>query len=230
MWAVERDDAVHGFQIGRDLLDQRIEIGADEQKLGAGIVDHIGDLRRRQPEIDRHQHDIGFGGAEPQLEEGRRIFRQIGDARLRTHAFGDQAVGDLIGAAVELAECGALAFEMDGDAIWTDPGMMTRDVADGHDVRKALDVEHDNPPQGLCCYPPRLCALGSAATFVGSFRASRKRKSGRHYRSAKSCCRGDGPAALLLVDAGGGETLVGQPVLDDPYVEIGPQLPKFLDR
>ncbi len=217
MRAVERDDAAHGFQIGRDLLDQRIEIGADEQQLGAGIVDHIGDFRRRQPEIDRHQHDIGFGGAEPKIEEGRRVFRQIGDARLRTHAFGDQAVGDLIGAAVELAEGGALAFEMDGDAIRTDPGMMARDVADGHDVGKALDVEHGNPPQGAFLLSPRLCASRFAVSFVGSFRVDRKRKNGRVIAVRKTAAAGVSSAALLLVDAGGGELLLGQPVLDDLY-------------
>ena len=45
--AVERDDAPNRFQIVYHLLDQRIEIGADEQNLGAGIVDHISDLGRR---------------------------------------------------------------------------------------------------------------------------------------------------------------------------------------
>ena len=73
--AVERDDAANRFQIVRHFLDQWIEIGADEQNFGAGVVDHIGDLRRRKPEIDRHQHDIGLGGAEPEIEKRRRILR-----------------------------------------------------------------------------------------------------------------------------------------------------------
>ena len=73
--AIESDDAPDRLQIIGHFLDQRIEIGADEQNIGAGIVDHIGDLWRRKPEIDRHQHDVGLGGAEPQIEEGRRILR-----------------------------------------------------------------------------------------------------------------------------------------------------------
>ena len=36
---------------------------------------------------------------------------------LRPHALGDQAVGDLIGTAVELGEGDALPLEMDGDPI-----------------------------------------------------------------------------------------------------------------
>ena len=51
-----------------------IEIGADEQQFRAGILDDIGHLGRRQPEIDRHQHHIGFGGAEPEFEKSRRVF------------------------------------------------------------------------------------------------------------------------------------------------------------
>ena len=156
MRAVERDDPPHGFQIVRDLLDQRIEIGAHEQDVGAGIVDHISDFRWRQPEIDRHQHDVGLGGAEPKIEEGRRVFREVGDARLRTHAFGDQPVGDLIGAAIEFAEGGAPPFKMNGHAIGTDPGMVARDIADGHDVGKALDFEHGDSPQGRSCCPRAL--------------------------------------------------------------------------
>ena len=57
----------------RHFFDERIEIGADEQHLRAGIRDHVGYFGRCQPEIDRHQHYIGFRGAEPELEEGRHV-------------------------------------------------------------------------------------------------------------------------------------------------------------
>ena len=72
----KRDDRAHGLQLGRDLLDDRIEIRTDEQQLGLRVVHHEGDLRGSKAEIHRHQHRIGFGGAEPELEKRQAIAGQ----------------------------------------------------------------------------------------------------------------------------------------------------------
>ena len=85
------------FRFRRDLLDERIEIGADKQEFRTGILDHKGDLGRREAEVHRHQHHVDLGGAEPELEEGRPVLGKDGDAPLPPDALGDQAVGHLIG-------------------------------------------------------------------------------------------------------------------------------------
>ena len=131
------------FSSLRHLLDDRIEIGADEQHLGAGVLDHVGHLGRRQTEIDRHQDQIGLGGTEPELEESRRVFGQNCDARLRPEALGDQSVCDLIGAAIELAEGEVPSLKMDRHPMRTALGVMARDIPDRGHVRNAIDLEHD---------------------------------------------------------------------------------------
>ena len=72
--AVECDDPANRFQIVRHLFDNGIEIGADKQQFCARVLDNVGHLLRREPEIDRHQHHIGLGGAEPEIEKIRRVF------------------------------------------------------------------------------------------------------------------------------------------------------------
>ena len=131
----------------RHLVDDRIEIGADEQELGPGVLDHIGDLRRRKAEIDRHQHHVGLGGAEPELEEGRPVLGEDRRCALagRTPS-GDQAVGHLVGTAVELAIGGVLPLEMDGYPIGAGSGVVARDVADRQKCRQGF--------RPRACFPP----------------------------------------------------------------------------
>jgi hypothetical protein len=60
----------------------------------------------------------------------------------------------LIGAAIKLAEGGTPPLKMDGDPVRANPGVVAGDITDRNDVRKALDVEHDNPaPKG----PSHFC-------------------------------------------------------------------------
>src|SRR5262245_59387776 len=103
MAAVERDDSAHRFELMRDLLDRAVKILPHEQQLGLRVVDHEGDLGRSETEVDRHEYRIGLGGPEPKLEKRRMVLGQNSDARLRLDAGGDQRVGDLVGAAIEIA-------------------------------------------------------------------------------------------------------------------------------
>ena len=56
-----------------------------------------------QPPVDRDHHGVGLGDAEQQLEEDVAALVEMGDARLRLDAVGDQPVGDAARRAVELA-------------------------------------------------------------------------------------------------------------------------------
>lgn len=146
MLAVERDDRPRMLQVVRDLFDRAVEIGADEQQLGLRVVRHEGDLRRGEPKVDRHQHRIGLGGPEPKLEERRAVLGQDRDARLRSDAGGDQRVGNLVGAPIEIPVGNLSPLEMDGDGLGARHGMATDDVGDR---RHAGNFQHDRSSQIL---------------------------------------------------------------------------------
>src|SRR5205085_879986 len=82
-------------------LSQGLEvIRADKQDFGLGVVDDIGDLGRREPPVDRHQHGIGLGRAKPDLKKTVMVFVEKRDPRFRPDAAGDEPVGDAARAAV----------------------------------------------------------------------------------------------------------------------------------
>ena len=175
MRTVERDDPANRFQLVGDLLDERIEVGTDEQQLSAGVLDHISRLGRRQTEIDRHQHHVGLGRAEPQLEKGRHVLGQNGDACLRPHALGDEAVGDAIGPAVKLAIGEMLPLEMEGDGVGPDFGMMLGDIGNRRNFGDVGNVEHLRPPQNRHRgHSPRCLSRLVVAQMLGIFAAGWK--------------------------------------------------------
>ena len=65
MAAIQRDDAANRLQVALDFFDDRIKIGADEQKLGAGVLDDESRFGRSKAEIDRDQNRVRFCSAEP---------------------------------------------------------------------------------------------------------------------------------------------------------------------
>ena len=145
--AVERDDAAHRLELVRHLLDRRVEIGADEQQLGLGVIDDEGDLGWRQAEIDRHQHDARLGRAEPQFEEGGDVLRQEGDPPRGRDVSGDQALRHLAGPPVEHRISDLFAFEMQRHHLGARCGVAACDVGNGRNRGN-----HASPPCG-CCSP-----------------------------------------------------------------------------
>jgi len=143
-----------GAAVGMAIAERRLAA-----EFGAGIVDHISDLGRRKPEIDRHQHDVGLGGAEPEIEKGRRILRQIGDACLRTQAVRGEAVGHAVGAAVEFTVCGVPPLEVYSHPTGANLGVVARDVSDRQDVGEAFALEHASLPIVSCRRGDLLHAL-----------------------------------------------------------------------
>jgi hypothetical protein len=76
---------------------------------------------------------------------------------LWSHAFGYQAVGDLIGSAIELTKGDAPSLKMDRHAVGSVPGVMARDIADGLNIRRAIDLQHGDPPHFCFVFAAMLC-------------------------------------------------------------------------
>ena len=93
------------------------------------------------------------------------FFDRIGDARLRTYAVCDQAVGDVVGATVELAEGGVLPFEVNGYPIGANLGVVARDVSDRQNVGKAFALEHASLPI-VSCRRDDSCTPWLLSTFL----------------------------------------------------------------
>ncbi|HMJ98808.1 MAG TPA: hypothetical protein VK552_05805, partial [Reyranella sp.] len=94
--AAEGHDLAHRLQLIADLLDHGKVFFAHEQNFGLGIVQDVQHFRRGETPIDRDHHRVGLGSAEQQLEENIAALVEMGHARLRRDAFGDQPVGHLV--------------------------------------------------------------------------------------------------------------------------------------
>ena len=66
--------------------DQFRQFRVDAQHLAAGMVEDVGDFRRRQPGVDGHQDGPGQRHAEVRLQHGRDVGAQEADAVALDHA------------------------------------------------------------------------------------------------------------------------------------------------
>ena len=74
-------------------VEDRNEVGADDEHLGRRVVDDEGDLGRRQPPVDVDAHGVAEGRAVEHLEVLDAVLVEEGDAVLRPDAGGPQAGG-----------------------------------------------------------------------------------------------------------------------------------------
>jgi hypothetical protein len=137
--AAEGHDFSHCLEFAADLLDHREVVLADEQDLGLGVVDDVQHLGRGEPPVDRHDHRVGLGDAEQQLEEEVVRLVEMGDAGLRPDAVGDQRIGDLAGGPVERGVGGGAALVDDGRHVRLAGRVAAHDIGkprdfDGHPV------------------------------------------------------------------------------------------------
>ena len=66
-------------------FEDRGEIGGDERRLRAGVVQHEGVVVAGEPRVDRHRHDARLDGAEEAGVEIRRVVEAEQDALLAPH-------------------------------------------------------------------------------------------------------------------------------------------------
>ena len=62
-----------------DVLQRVLELGVDVEHAGAGVLDDVGHLLGREPEVDRHQHPAVASHPEEGGVEPRAVVRDVGD-------------------------------------------------------------------------------------------------------------------------------------------------------
>ena len=80
------DHRLNAGQLVPHRADQRRQFRVDAQHLATGMVDNVGDFRRRQSGIDAYQNRPGQGHTEVRLQHGRGVGAQEGDAVALDHA------------------------------------------------------------------------------------------------------------------------------------------------
>ena len=111
--------------------DLCVEIVVIHQRAAAGVRKDVGDLRRHQPPVHRHQHGADLGDGEIGFNEFNAVFKQHANAIPRRYALREQRIGNAIGALVELSKTEAsVAFKLDeGFACGTDIGPLAQQQA-----------------------------------------------------------------------------------------------------
>ena len=78
-------------------------VGAGDQQRRLRVGHHRGQLRRRHPPVERHQHRADLARREQQLDHLGRRAVEVGDARPRPHAAGEQRLREPARALVEVS-------------------------------------------------------------------------------------------------------------------------------
>ncbi len=78
--AADADHALDARQLIAQLVDRAGELRPDEQQPGLGVVDHIRDLGRCEPEVDDRVRGADLGAGERQLQARRMVEVEHGDA------------------------------------------------------------------------------------------------------------------------------------------------------
>ena len=82
-------------QIGLDGIEHRDEIGTDDEHLGLGVVDDVGDLGPGESPVDVDTDGVEQGRSEEHLEMLDRVLVEERDPVLGADACGMQGLGDL---------------------------------------------------------------------------------------------------------------------------------------
>jgi hypothetical protein len=90
--AAGNDDLPDARKLIADGGDGVEKLSGDKQDFGLGVIDNERDLRPSQAPVDRYEHRIRLGSAEPDLEKAVVIFVEKRDTALRTKAGGNQSI------------------------------------------------------------------------------------------------------------------------------------------
>ena len=102
----EPDDRQTGRRAG---AHGRQQVGVADERLGAAIVEDVGNLFRLEVPVDRHRIGAQHHGGEARLEEGDVVAHQDGDAVAGPNAESAQAAGDAARAQRRAPACCACA-------------------------------------------------------------------------------------------------------------------------
>jgi hypothetical protein len=89
-------------EIRRDCIDNRGELGADDENLRLGVVDDVLDLGCGEAPVDVDAHGVEERGPVEHLEVGDAVHVEEGNTVLVAHAGGREAVGHALRALVQV--------------------------------------------------------------------------------------------------------------------------------
>ena len=114
--ADDEDRRRRGQPVG-DRVEDRHEVGSDDEHLRFGVVDDVFDLRWRQPPVDVDAYGVGEGGAVEDLEVLDAVLVQERDAILVADACGGESGGHAAGPLVQLGPRHRAVAEHERDAV-----------------------------------------------------------------------------------------------------------------
>ena len=100
---VHHDVALDGAELGGDRLQQRHEIRVHQQDAVLGVIDDVGQVRRRQTQVQGVQHRPDAGHREIRFQVAVMVPGERGDPIALPHAEGVERTGELPGALSVLA-------------------------------------------------------------------------------------------------------------------------------
>ena len=111
----------------------RVEVGADDEDLGAGVVDDVRDLGRRQPPVHRDGDRVELGERERDFEVLGTVLVEERDPVAGPDPDARERVGEPVRPPVELTEGDRAALELDRRRVGLVPGVRANDVSDRRD-------------------------------------------------------------------------------------------------
>ena len=136
------DDALHGGRVRPQPVDDRGELGPDEQDAGPRVGDHVDDLRRGEPEVHHRVRRADLRAGQRQLHRGGVVEVEHGDAVARRDPGRAQRRGEPLHAPDQRRPRGVGAREADRHLVraFRRPGLDDRGEVPGScGVRHAPD-------------------------------------------------------------------------------------------
>ena len=158
----DHDDRLDGLQFVLDACQQRNEGGVDDDAAVLGVVDDIGQLLGRQPDVQRVQDRSHAGDGEVGLEVALVVPAEGADAVTRLDAEPGQGGGQPLGPGGHLDETGLAAAALlhrDDGAVAVYPLPVEQQVSD-----QERGVLHGALHAPSMASAPRPCLTGRVAT------------------------------------------------------------------
>ena len=127
------DDGLDRLQVVLDARQQRNERGVDDDAAVLGVVDDVGQLLGREPDVQRVQHRSHAGDGEIRLEVALVVPAEGADAVTRLDAEPGQGGGQPLGPGGDLDEAGLAAAALlhrDDGAVAVHPLPVEQQVSD----------------------------------------------------------------------------------------------------
>ena len=150
----------------REIAGDRQVTRPGEQERRVGVLQDGGELGLAEPPVQRHRHRSDLGDREQQLHDLGGGAVEVCDTRAGPDARGEQALGQAIGALVELREGQRARAVPDRDDVSALARLVTQNVRDAelfsqHEVNSITPPKAARAQRGQAC-PAKKAAISSS--------------------------------------------------------------------